>query len=118
MLQFLSGPEIFFLILFSAFTIHMANQYLTPSCLKIFLPRVDNFENNFYINHTSIKRMKESCGLDFVQHFSFKYLLKIPFKIVRRFWALYRFTIPGMPDCLYFLKKNSKIFEGELLFGF
>ena len=56
---------------------------LTHSCLGNFLQRVVwtfvNFENNFHINHNFTKYLKESCRSDFVQHFSFKYFLKITF---------------------------------------
>ena len=59
-------------------------------CLEI-LPRVvwtsGNFENNFRINHDFTKYLKESCGLDFVQHFSLKYFLKNPCHQNRCFFA-------------------------------
>ena len=40
---------------------------------------VDTFQNNFGINHKFSKYLKESCGLDFNQHFSFKYFPKFVF---------------------------------------
>ena len=38
---------------------------------------VDTFQNNFGIDHEFTKYLKESCGLDFNKHFSFKYFLKM-----------------------------------------
>ena len=37
------------------------------------------FENNFEIKRKYTNYLKETCGLDFVQHSSFKSFLKIPF---------------------------------------
>ena len=39
---------------------------------------VDTFGNNFGINCKFKRYLKESCGLYFDHHFSFKYFLKIP----------------------------------------
>ena len=50
---------------------------LTLSCLDISLAKVvwnlDTFEANFGTTHRFKKYLKESCGLDFDQYFSFKY---------------------------------------------
>ena len=40
---------------------------------------LDTFENNFGIDPKFTEYLKESFGLDFHKHFSFKYYLKIPF---------------------------------------
>ena len=49
---------------------------LTLSCLNIALTRVvwttDTFEDNIGINHKFTKYLKESCGLDLDQYFSFQ----------------------------------------------
>ena len=66
----------------------MAELYASDHCDNPFIPAdnlssvvwtFDTFENNFVINHRFTKSLKESCGLDFDQHFSFKYFLKIEF---------------------------------------
>ena len=56
---------------------------LIHSCLEISLIRIiwtlDNFDNNYGINHRFRKKLMESFVLYYDQHFSFKYFLKIPF---------------------------------------
>ena len=47
--------------------------------LTIFVWSFDTFENNLEVKHKFTKYLKESCGLEFNQHFSFKYFPKIPF---------------------------------------
>ena len=64
-------------------------KYSLESVVRTF----DTFQNNFGINHKFTKYLKESCGFDFNQHFSFKYFLKKCFclidfsKIIRLFLA-------------------------------
>ena len=57
---------------------------LTLSCLEIPLTRVvwtfNYFENNFGFDNNFTKYSKETCGLDFVHYFTFKYFVKIPFR--------------------------------------
>ena len=55
---------------------------LTYSCLEISISVVwtsDTFESNLRMNHKFTNYLKESCGLDFDEHFSFKNFLKIAF---------------------------------------
>ena len=56
---------------------------ITLSCLEIYLIRIvwkfGVFENNSGIIHSFSKYLKESCGLNFVQHFFFKCFRKISY---------------------------------------
>ena len=48
-------------------------------CMTRVVWALHTFENNFGINHKFAMDLKESCYLDYNQHFFSKYSLKIPF---------------------------------------